>query len=97
MIAGIAIFLILGVLVPKSVAAADSRGEAETAEGKPNIRYIFTDDQSHRTVSSYPEGYDWVQTPKIDLLAEQGVRFTHAYIGSFCFPSRVSTLTGNLQ
>jgi arylsulfatase A-like enzyme len=67
------------------------------AQATPNVLYIFTDDQSHRTVSCYPDSYDWAKTPAIDRLAKNGVRFSHAYIGSFCVPSRVSVLTGNLQ
>ena len=48
------------------------------AEKRPNILLIYTDDQSHRTVSCYPEAYDWVKTPHIDQLAKDGIRFTHA-------------------
>ena len=64
---------------------------------RPNILFIFTDDQSHRTVSCYPEAYDWANTPNIDALAAQGVRFTHAYIGTWCMPSRATMLTGHHQ
>ena len=70
---------------------------ANAAAGRPNILFIYTDDHSYRTVSSYPEAYDWVDTPNIDRLAEQGVRFTHAYIGTWCMPSRATLLTGHLQ
>lgn len=61
---------------------------------RPNILFIYTDDQSHRTVSCYPEAPDWVKTPNIDRLAKQGVRFAHAYIGTWCMPSRAALLTG---
>jgi arylsulfatase A-like enzyme len=61
---------------------------------RPNILFIYTDDQSYRTVSCYPESFDWVKTPNIDQLARQGVRFSHAYIGSWCMPSRATLLTG---
>ena len=63
---------------------------------RPNILYIFTDDQSIRSVSCYPEAHDWVKTPNIDLLAREGVRFTHCYTGAWCMPSRVTALTGLL-
>ena len=65
------------------------------ADQRPNILFIYTDDHSHRTVSCYPEAYDWVQTPNIDALATTGVRFTHAYIGTWCMPSRATLLTGH--
>ena len=69
--------------------------QAEEKAKKPNILFIYTDDHSHRTVSCYPEAYDWVKTPNIDRLAQRGVRFTHAYIGTWCMPSRAALLTGH--
>ncbi len=58
---------------------------AKAAEEKqPNILFIYTDDHSHRTVSCYPEAFDWVDTPNIDALAANGVKFASAYIGSWC-------------
>lgn len=71
---------------------------AFAAEPKqPNILFIYADDQSYRTVSCYPEAYDWVDTPNIDALARNGVRFSHAYIGTWCMPSRATMLTGLQQ
>jgi arylsulfatase A-like enzyme len=64
---------------------------------RPNILYIYTDDQSARTIGCYPDSYAWVETPNIDRLAEQGVRFTYAYTGPKCVPSRGTALTGNFQ
>ena len=63
---------------------------------KPNILYIFSDDQSYRTVSCYPDSYDWVKTPNIDKLAEGGIRFNNAYMAPFCVASRITHMTGNL-
>jgi arylsulfatase A-like enzyme len=62
----------------------------------PNILYIFTDDQSIRTVSCYPEAHDWVKTPNIDQLASEGIRFASCYTGTWCMPSRATALTGLL-
>ena len=64
---------------------------------KPNILYIFTDDQSIRSVSCYEEAHPWVQTPNIDKLATSGVRFETCYTAAWCQPSRASMLTGKLQ
>lgn len=76
-------------LLIQAPAIADDR--------RPNILYIFTDDQSHRTVSCYPEAQPWAQTPNIDLLAASGMRFSSCYTGTWCQPSRASVLTGLLQ
>lgn len=72
-------------------------GKVVSAVDRPNILFIFTDDQSYRTVGCYPEAYPWVKTPNIDALAAQGVRFTHTYIGTWCMPSRATMLTGHHQ
>jgi arylsulfatase A-like enzyme len=82
----LAMFVSLFAVWP-SVAAAES-------PDRPNILFIYTDDQSHRSVSCYPEAYSWVRTPNIDRLAKEGVRFAHAYIGTWCMPSRAALLTG---
>jgi arylsulfatase A-like enzyme len=70
---------------------------ADEKKSRPNILFIYTDDHSHRTVSCYPEAYPWARTPNIDALAKRGVRFTHAYIGTWCMPSRATLLTGHHQ
>ena len=74
---------------------------AETAASvgreRPNILYIFTDDQSLRSVSCYEEARPWAQTPNIDTLADSGMRFTTCYTGSWCQASRASALSGLLQ
>jgi len=64
---------------------------------RPNILFIYADDQSYKTVSCYPEAPDWVRTPNIDRLAQQGIRFERCYLGAWCMPSRASMLTGRLQ
>lgn len=79
------------------VAFAHLGPHASARESAPNILYIFTDDQSYRTVSCYPRCYNFANTPNIDRLAERGVRFDQAYIGAKCVPSRACALTGRLQ
>ena len=79
--------IILTLLVASSWLVAD----------RPNILYIFTDDQSIRTISAYTEAQPWIQTPNIDALAEKGLRFRYSYTGAKCVPSRGNALTGMLQ
>jgi arylsulfatase A len=59
---------------------------------KPNIIFILADDYGIGEVSCY--GADNYKTPNIDKLAQEGVRFTHAYTPSLCGPSRACILTG---
>lgn len=64
---------------------------------RPNILFIFADDQNYKTISCEPTSPDWISTPNIDALARSGVRFERAYFGAWCMPSRASFLTGHLQ
>lgn len=59
----------------------------------PNIVYILLDDAGYGDVSCY--GQKKFTTPNIDMLAEQGMRFTQHYSGStVCAPTRCSLMTG---
>lgn len=73
-------------------------GQLKAAD-RPNILFIYTDDHSYRTLSCYrEEGAEaWAETPHMDRLAARGVRFTHAYAGTWCMPSRTTMLTGRHQ
>ncbi len=60
---------------------------------KPNIIYILADDMGYGDLSCY--GQEKYQTPNLDKLAANGMRFTQHYSGStVCAPSRSSLLTG---
>ena len=59
----------------------------------PNIVFILTDD--HRWDALSILGHPVVQTPTLDRLCQQGVRFENAFVTtSLCTPSRASILTG---
>jgi arylsulfatase A len=62
------------------------------SDKKPNIIFILADDLGIGNVSCY--GADNYKTPRIDTLAREGVRFTHAYTAPLCGPSRALILTG---
>lgn len=64
---------------------------------KPNVLFIFSDQQRHDTVSCYgePLGADLRLTPNIDALARQGVRFDNAFSAQpVCGPARACIQTG---
>jgi arylsulfatase A-like enzyme len=59
----------------------------------PNFLFILIDDLGWRDLGCY--GSTFYQTPHIDRLAGQGIRFTNAYAAcSVCSPTRASILTG---
>mgnify|MGYP006074247341 FL=1 len=63
------------------------------AARKPNVIIILTDDQGTLDLNCY--GSKDLQTPHMDAIAEQGVRFTQFYAASaICSPSRAALLTG---
>ena len=60
---------------------------------QPNIVFIMADDHAAKAISSYGGGIN--QTPNIDRLAKEGMRFDHCYVtNSICTPSRAAILTG---
>jgi arylsulfatase A-like enzyme len=63
------------------------------ADPRPNILFIMSDDHAAQSMSCY--GSRLNQTPQMDRLASQGMRFTHCFaINSICTPSRAAILTG---
>lgn len=59
----------------------------------PNIVFVLTDDQRHDFLGC--AGHPFLQTPHIDALAHEGVRFTNAFVTTpICAASRASILTG---
>ena len=67
------------------------------SKDRPNILFIFADDQSYETVNAH--GYEALSTPHLDTLAESGVSFYNAYNmggwnGAICVASRTMMQTG---
>lgn len=82
--------LALGLSLACGLSAAAQKAAKRT---RPNIIFILADDLGYGDLSCY--GQKKFQTPNIDRLAAQGVRFTQAYAGTaVCAPSRSSLFTG---
>lgn len=64
------------------------------AEEKPNILVIFGDDVGIANVSAYSDGVMGYETPNIDRLANEGIRFLHYYGEQSCTAGRAAFLTG---
>ena len=87
----------LGFLLTGCVAVmgcANGNHDAATSpETLPNIVYLYADDLGYGELGSY--GQEIIQTPNLDRLAAEGMRFTAHYSGSaVCAPSRAIVLTG---
>ena len=62
-------------------------------EAKPNILFIMADDLGWMDLAC--QGNKLVETPNLDRLARQGMRFTDAYAAApVCSPTRCAVLTG---
>ncbi|MFT6807475.1 MAG: arylsulfatase A [Saprospiraceae bacterium] len=62
-------------------------------DNRPNILVILCDDLGYGDIASY--GHPHIQTPNLDKMAREGVRFTDFYsTAPVCSPSRVGLLTG---
>jgi len=76
-----------------ALAMPKSLSWAEEPAGKPNFIFILADDLGWADVGCF--GSDLHETPNIDRLAAQGMRFTDAYAaGPVCSPTRASIMTG---
>ena len=62
------------------------------AAAKPNFIIIFTDDQGYQDLGCF--GSPDINTPRIDQMAKEGMRFTNFYAQTVCGPSRAALMTG---
>ena len=86
----ICIFTFLFSLASNSITVNAQRN-------KPNILFLFSDDQRMDAVGAY--GNPYIQTPNLDRLAQQGTRFTNNFCmgshhGAVCAPSRAMLMSG---
>ncbi len=77
--------LLLGLLIPLAAAQA--------SPPRPNIVFILADDLGYTDVSAY--GSKYYETPNIDRLAAEGLKFTDGYTnGPNCQPTRAALISG---
>ena len=93
-------WLALGILRAMAVALLVAmlltphlNGQQRLAGSRPNIVFVLADDLSYRDLSAW--GQRRFETPNLDRLAAEGLRFTQAYAGApECAPSRATLMTG---
>lgn len=79
-------------LLPVAGLAAGTTHSAPTMV-KPNVIFILADDLGYGDLGCY--GQKRIQTPNLDRMAAEGMRFTQCYAGStVCSPSRCAFITG---
>jgi len=89
----IAILMLIAAALATRHPARAASGVTDKARDKPNILFIFTDDQAAWTVGrgSDPQ----FQTPQMDRLVREGAQLVNAFVVTpVCSPSRATLLTG---
>ena len=67
--------------------------ESTAQNRRPNVVFVLADDLGWAELGCYGNGFN--ETPHLDRLAKEGVRFTHAYAAApVCSPYRAALLTG---
>lgn len=85
-------FAFSSILIGGGLSFADD-GLTHPEKSKPNIVFILADDLGYGELGCY--GQEKIQTPNLDRLAKQGVRFTQHYTGApVCAPARCVLMTG---
>ncbi len=78
---------VLGLLLGLAGTLAES-GQ----KGKPNIIFIMADDLGYTDLGCF--GSKYYETPSIDKLASQGMKFTNHHHCQNCAPTRAALMTG---
>jgi arylsulfatase A-like enzyme len=85
------IVLLTGLAITLSFCT--SKKKQNKNQTRPNILFIMSDDHAYQAISAYNDHL--IQTPHIDRLAKEGIKFTNACVtNSICAPSRATILTG---
>ena len=85
--------LLLSVLaLPGLLVSCKPANTSKMIKQRPNVILIMTDDLGYETIGA--NGGSSYQTPAIDLLAANGMRFEHCYAQPLCTPTRVQLMTG---
>jgi arylsulfatase A-like enzyme len=81
-------------LAGMAVALLPWLGQAGNVAGRPNVVFILADDLGYMDIGAYnPKSF--YETPNVDRLAKQGMRFTDGYAACpVCSPTRASIMTG---
>ena len=91
------ILLLLSLATSSFLTSANLFASQNTTQTKPNILFLFADDQCFETIRAF--GKTDIDTPNLDRLAKSGTTFTHCYnqgswSGAVCVASRTMLVTG---
>ena len=79
------------LLIPFAFTAQVSAADKPQSSTLPNILLIMADDMGYTDIGNFGSE---IQTPHIDAVAEQGVRFSNFHTSVSCSPTRSMLMTG---
>jgi len=86
-------FLTVVAIILAFAFKSSDKQSSEQEPKRPNILFIMSDDHAYQAISAYDDRL--IETPNIDRIAKEGIRFTNASVtNSICAPSRAVILTG---
>lgn len=89
----LSIAILIAAGAPPLAPAGAQSAAGRQARPKPNVIYVMADDLGYGDLGCY--GQKLIETPNLDRMAREGVRFTQMYAGStVCAPSRAVLMTG---
>lgn len=81
-----------GFLAAGATAAAAAMTGCQKSARRPNVLLVMTDDQGWGDLSA--GGNTILETPRMDRVAEEGMRFDNFHVSPVCAPTRASLMTG---
>ena len=84
-------FILFILLLGSSCSTENKDTTISKADERPNVIVVLVDDMGYSDIGCYGSS---IQTPNLDMMAQNGVRFTSFYNGARCCPSRAALLTG---
>ncbi|TKG96306.1 DUF4976 domain-containing protein [Puteibacter caeruleilacunae] len=86
----------LSLLPLALLSACGNQQQKPQPQQRPNILFIMTDDHTTQAMSCY--GSQLIETPNLDRIANEGIRFNNCYVtNAICAPSRAVILTGKFS
>jgi arylsulfatase A-like enzyme len=89
---GLMVRILGGLLPAMGLASFSSTSVADGTDRGPNIVLIMTDDQGYGDLGFH--GNEKIDTPVLDRLASQSVRFDRFFVSPYCTPTRAALMTG---
>ncbi len=89
---GVKISICLFAVIVIFAGCSEAKKEQGRVKSKPNVILIYADDLGRGLLSE--EGQRIINTPNIDGLSREGMRFENAYGSMFCAPARASLISG---